>query len=722
MRSTVFCLPCSVDLADQQLVGLLQVGDGSASFLVGDLPPLPPALVDPWPTSVTIEAPLGLDGVTLDGHLAGTISQQSVDIALAGIATINAQLALGAALVFENWQPRLVFVRLQESTPLTLTMVLAGMVGDPAWLASVTDQFAFVSGALSMLVAPSGATSDYHYLYHDEILGDLDFKPGFRANGDFLVFDHPFQVEMGVGPAINAARFNLPASYRPVATDMTVVGQASQPLTFDFGSLGEPYVGIAQLSTGSRLLFGSTGLTLFGSSPVLSLDASYDSGLQSFTGTVGVAISTYNLDLAFAWSRVEGFRITGIDGLGMQVFPLVAQFQDLINGARSGGCAQVVSDWLNGAATSTVKPALNGSPRRNGGLMHVPFKLTYDLRFEDRSIFTLDIPMEMVLDPPTSLDDLPGALWNSIFGSAEAIAGKVLDNPNAYYALALEVGRKAGASAFARMACRLFREGLEELAKQLVDEAEALPGDTIAAVAELAGVTVVVTLAGLDAVMNLFEQIWDDIKKLFGGGDDKKKQAEDLISQKRSQVQATLDTVSAKIDAAKKQLAISEFELALAGADGDLEVVGSITWAHGYQSEATAGGKLTLSVDYLSGPPGDRTGTVVLQDIGETTSLRRALADFPQGYGLNARIKVALTGFTFMDESTAGPIRTAIAQLRGLDDGVATDFADYLQQRYDEYSSYNANGIVGDYTYCTSDIPYYATVGASRIGVNTRVK
>lgn len=733
MRSTAFCLPCNVEAqvgtSAVTLFGLLHVENDSASFIVGAPPPrLPSALVAPRPLTTRIDKPLGLPGVALEEmRITGTISQRGCDLAIAATAEIGA-LSLFGAVVLEDSTARLVFVRLQKDKPLTLTAVLNDVVGGAAaWAAEVTDQFAFAAGALSMLVAPDRASADYHYVYQDDVLGRLDFKPGFRAMGDFLLFDHPFQVEMGVANAID--RTNLPSGYTPHATDVTVVGRAAQPLTFDFGSLGNPYMGIARLTVGSHLLFGTDALNLFDTSRPLVLNASYDVESGAFTGAVDVAVFDFDLTLRFSWNRANGFRITDINGLGTREFPLMAQFESILNTLRDRGCNAVVGDWLNGVAKSTVTPALNDSPYRDGEWMRVPLMLTYNLSFDGHGICTIPIVLPLALSPPSSLDDLPGALWQSITDSAEEIAKAVLEDPNAYYALALEVGKRAGAAAFARFICRFFSEGLKDLAKTLAKSAITLSTDTIGAVAELAGMTVMVTLYDVSVVMNLFEEAWDEIKKLFGGGDSKKDEAEGKIRDIRATVEEALDNIDAKIAEAGKRLSISQFTLGLDGADDNLDVVGSIVWTQGYRSEAEEGGKLTLNVDYLTGRHDGEAGPeqVIVSQAIQTTSLRYPLADIVsrtapgQGYGLNARVSVALSGVTFMDRATDDAVGTAIAELRSLDNGVANDFAAMLERRRAQYRKYNEAIVVGGYVYAVSDVPYGATVGASRIGVNTRV-
>ncbi len=726
-------LETQVGSTDVRLFGLAEVGSNGASFAIGQDAPTPPDL--PANLTTSIAQPLGLPGVTLDQLLlAGSITkvngQTQTNLSIAARATFTSlPLILTAAVVLEDSAARLAFIRLSTTQPLTLTQILTSLIGAVGgWAAPVTDQFAFISGSLSMLKPPAGAPSTYTYSYADTDGAVTVYQPGYRAQGAFRIFGQfDFVVLMSVGQAVDRTSFGLKDSDWK-STDMTVVTTSPTSLEFAFITLSAPQLTIARLYDpsgpgGRSILQVSSTIVLFGSRLGITLLVTYDTTVDGFTGQVTVSAGGYSLTIGVRWTKAGGFALTSIDGLGDQVMALMSEFEDILNNLRGHGCEKIVGDWLNGAAGLTIKPSLKGSPTRDGDWMNVPLTLTYDLMFDDDVIYSLPIDLTPRLRTPSSLDDLPSALWDSITQSAATIAAQVLQDPNAYQALAIEVGKRAGAAASARFICRALQEALEDVAKALADAAEFLVTDTIGAVAELAGALIAVALIGLDVVMNLFEQIWDEIKSWFSGGDSKKEEAEDKIREIRAQVQTTLDEVNAKIAEAQQRMKIASLDLSLTGPDDDLAVVPQVTWSQ--NNSPDTGSKLSVKVEYLSGRPGDASGAVLDQQAlsdATTFPLSQLIAGAgPQGYGMNARATPSITGFLFMSSETAGRIQSAIDSLRGLDNGVANDFADYLATCKSTYQDYNRNGISGAPVYASSQSPYDTQIDVSRLGVNSRV-
>jgi hypothetical protein len=733
-KSLTLYLPATfeaqVGSTDVRLFGLAQVGSSGASFAIGDDTLTAPGLTPPNLTS-SIPRPLGLPGLTLvQLRLAGSImrgdGQTQTNLSIEAQASFDAlQLNLTAAVVLDNGSARLAFVRLSTAQPLTLTQILTSLVGGVGgWAAPVTDQFAFVSGSLSMLSAPAGAPSTYTYSYGDADGGVTVYQPGFRAQGAFQIFGRfDFTVMLGVGEAIDRATFGL-SGYTPVATDVTVVTTSPASIDFDFITLSAPNLQIARLQTRTIMQISSQ-IVLFGTQLQIGLLVSYDTSVDGFTGQVTAAAGGLQLTIGVRWTEAGGFALISIDGLGDQVMALLSEFEDILNNVRGQGCEKIVGDWLNDAAGSKIKPALNGSPTRGAdGYMTIPLTLTYDLIFDDDVIYSVPIGLTPRLRTPTSLDDLPSAIWDSITASAGTIATQVLQDPGAYEALAIEIGRRVGAAAFARFICRALQEALEELAKAIARVATALVTDAIGAVAELAGALVAVALLGLNVVLNLFEQIWDEIKSWFSGGDSKKDEAEQKIRDIQASVQQTLDDVDAKISQATAQMAVSALNLSLTGSDDDLTVAAQVVWARGWAPNTDSNDKLTVLVEYLTGPPGDVSGVPLAQQdlaLATTVPLSQLTAKAgPDGYGMNARVTPSISGFVFMNSDTAGRIQSAIDSLRGLDNGVADDFANYLAACKKTYQDYNRNGISGAAVYAAASTPYTTQVDVSRLGVNSR--
>jgi len=234
-----------------------------------------------------------------------------------------------------------------------------------------------------------------------------------------------------------------------------------------------------------------------------------------------------------------------------------------------------------------------------------------------------------------------------------------------------------------------------------------------------------VALLGLNVVLNLFEEIWDEIKSWFSGGDSKKDEAEQRIRDIQASVQTTLDEVNAKIDQATAQMAVSALNLSLTGPDDNLTVAAQVAWVNDWAPSTDSNDKLTVLVEYLTGRPGDVSGTLLAQQdlaLGTTIPLSRLTQNAgPDGYGMNARVTPSISGFVFMNSDTAGRIQSAIDSLRSLGNGVADDFATYLANCKTTYQTYNRNGISGAPVYVGStSTPYTTQIDVSRLGVNSR--
>lgn len=125
----------------------------------------------------------------------------------------------------------------------------------------------------------------------------------------------------------------------------------------------------------------------------------------------------------------------------------------------------------------------------------------------------------------------------------------------------------------------------------------------------------------------------------------------------------------------------------------------------------------------LSGETGGTQGQILSETENQLFPFIKNWAEIPNSseYRMNASVQSILSGFTFLNTQTEDSMTSAIGQLQGIDNGIARDFANYLQGKLDEFRSYNTDGIQSEWVYAHSDIPTYTTVGKSYIGINTRI-
>ncbi|MEU3454685.1 hypothetical protein ABZ671_13925 [Micromonospora sp. NPDC006766] len=714
-----------------RLRGVLAVAPGEARFVVGAAVPFD-EIGGSCPEAVTtrIDSPLGLTGVTLTELAAeGRIyrrpvgpdaGETAVDLAVRATAVFPGLpgLELAGAMVLEDGDVRLVLVHLSADRPITMTEFLGSILGSAVrWAAVVTDQLAFRAGHLYWLQTPTGGGDNYTYDYAPTPnAAPVTFQPGYHIEGTLRLFDqYDFLVSLVVSNG--ETRFG--------ATTLN-------PIDFDFVTLHGPYLEFA-IAGGDRYLRARTTVSILGTPIQGEIRAEYDTGRNAFAGRVTAELTGVRLPLrdtpvdlrlgvAFSWGRGgagdSGFRITEISGLPDGALDMLDRFRYLLN-PPFGSCGKIVEEWLGETLRARITPALDGSPTRQGtNTMRVPLKLAYALEVDGHSIVENSISFAAVFDIPVSLDELPRSIWLSLFNSIADIAQSVIAQPATYEALALEAGRRGGASAFARFICRALEKGLEDVAKTLARVAKTIVADTIAAMAELAGALVAVALLGVAAVVSFFEMVWAEIKSWFGGGDSKKEEAREKVRAVRAQVEEAVNDANRQIDDVCQRISASTLRTTL---DDAGRVATRVTWKVS-EADLRDTGRLSCHLQYLSGEAGEPSGTLLLDVPDPAFPDTRSVA-FGAGvdYRMNARIQTALTGITFIRPEVLARIDEAVDQLRGVGDRVAADFADYLQSLRSRYDGYNRNGVQGPWVYATTDVPTWLTIGRSRIGFNTRL-
>lgn len=229
-----------------------------------------------------------------------------------------------------------------------------------------------------------------------------------------------------------------------------------------------------------------------------------------------------------------------------------------------------------------------------------------------------------------------------------------------------------------------------------------------------------VSLLGVKAVVSLLEKIWDEIKSRFSGDDSEKERAENKIREIRSQVESTISEVNNRINDIREKIKIKSLNTTL---NAQKQILAVVVWNLGDDKKLEAGGKLSCKFRLLSDEAGDTQGRILSETENQLFPFIKNWAEIPNSseYRMNASVQAILSGFTFLNRQTDDSMTAAIAKLQKIDNGVARDFANYLQDKLDEFRSYNTNGIDSDWVYAHSDIPSHTTVGKSYIGINTRI-
>jgi hypothetical protein len=355
---------------------------------------------------------------------------------------------LSGAIVFENASPRLALVSLSADKPLTITQFVQSVIGGTwGWMDGVADQFAILGGDMYFLKPrPSPADRDtYTYEYKDR---KIICSPGYGVDATLRIFQsYDFKITLTV---------ESPVEGSGGSSTIHLIGSLDRLAVFDFIILERLSLEISTKQTSMSI---GANVRLLGAD-IGRLDASYDTASRAFGGVIqdGDLLPAPLTSVAFSWSKDAGFRITSIGGLP-QTFLDILAFLNALKNRLSGGCQDIVAKWLNGLYTS-IKPALNGSPSKNGSAMNVPLKLTYEvwckLPGRDERLDSGDIDFSVSLQIPDSLAGLPEAIGKTIIdiNNAESIAGKILSNPRTYKAIAIFVGMQYGKQALARMICR----------------------------------------------------------------------------------------------------------------------------------------------------------------------------------------------------------------------------------------------------------------------------
>ncbi|MEB3191707.1 MAG: hypothetical protein VKL42_15315 [Snowella sp.] len=415
----------------------------------------------------SISEPFGMTGIVLENFgIRGSIKKNNgkteTDITLTAAARFPKleNLFLEGKILFEQTSPRLVVVTLSAQKPLTIKHFVESVIdGTWDWADDITDEFAFQSGEMYYLKHPDKAPDNYTFSYLDQT-----YKHGYHLQAKLQIFqEHDFLIGLDV-------------------EDKAITLQTTVPkqIDFDFITLDNPNLEISTKSPNKYLRI-STKITILKTSIPSSISAEYNFGKKkAFVGAVSVNLGSLNLPtkngntsqnvqlgIEFTWTKGSGsnssFKITKIDGLPTNNLNLIEDFLKVLNELRNNGCEKILKEWLNSLTKTVLTPGLNGSPSKTkDDKMKLPLKLRYEIKANDSviagseiTIASSEITFDAIFTIPSSLEDLPRAMWQSIVESSLQIAGDILADPKTYEAVSLEASKRGGVEALARFICRI---------------------------------------------------------------------------------------------------------------------------------------------------------------------------------------------------------------------------------------------------------------------------
>lgn len=711
-----------------KLYGGIALTSAKAKFEMGTNVPFDASLFPAAPTQV-INEPFGMKGVTLQQLNAKGVFDKTgeVTLSLEAVASLSGlnNFNLIAACVFDKLSPRLIFVELVSTPALTLTQFITDLLGSTWSFASpVTDQFAFQEGQMYYLKEPKGSPADYIYPYTLPTQNkSTSFKPGYHIIGKFQIFgEYNFEVALDVetgGIVLSTT----------VTTPIDIIE--------DVVTLSNPELQISTVAP-TKYVKISTNILLFNSKVTAQLDAQYNLGQSLFEGGVdvkldGVSIpniggsSSQNLQLSFTfqWSKTNGFKITNIGGLPSNDLALLDQYYKQFQSMGGGGCQAIAKSLISDLDKTKFSVALNGSPTKNGTNLEVPVKLTYEVLFAGSKITSATIDLTPSFVIPTSLDSLPGDIWQWFVDNADTLAEQILSDPQTYKAITIAAANKGLGTLAARLICRALEKFGQAVAEAIADAVAGAAAETLAGALELAGALAAVALAGVSTVVSgllgLLKSIWD---WLTGQDDKKKKEAEAKIRATQAKVNAALDKVFTIISAAQQKIQISALNVEI---NAEQEFNAQWDVVNYSSTKLGSGANLSYELNLLSGIPGDKTGTQigstqVFNNIA-TTNFKEPLSSIPshQTYQLNASISTKLTGVAFLDSKTQSSIQNSINQLNNSGNSVAKSFASDLQSKLNTLLGYNTSGIVSTPVYATLNSTGL-TLGQSLLGLNSKIQ
>lgn len=705
----------------------------------------------------SISEPLGMTGINFANiyfYVRRIFAKPATDgkpeikaqqnIAIGGYINFNfagKKLQMVGNVVFDNSEARLVLVSLDAQPALTLSDFVSQVIGKSwVWLDDVTRQIGFISGTMYYLQKPDSEkdNNNYTFTYNAPIqLKDTagstvpnyvtQFSPGYHIHANLLLFEkYVFLIDLSV----ETGGIALSGAYGGTYNSGSVI--SSNTINAYFISLQSP---VLQISTVNCTSFNIqiSHITLF-NTDLGSITVGYNSG--TFTGSYDHSSPSFGFE--WKWTKqgqgTGGFSITKINGISTRELDALAQIVSKLNDMTGGGCSAVTND-LFGQFKSTFSPSLQQgqSPKDNGnGTMNTPITIDYNFSVAGSSIVSSKINLTLDVSVPSSIGNLPDAIFDTLSTNMGPIIEQVLKQPGIYNAIALQMAKKGFASLAAKMLCREANtaEGAE-LAESLEAAMEA--GEITAelgAILELEGIMTGIFAAGIavavGGLLDILKKVWDAIKKFFTG-DSGKDEAQDKLNKIKGPVQNLVNSINARLQNVANTIQISQL---LVSVDTNGNYVAS--WNFPQNPNLGSNGNLNYQLLFLGGDPGNSAETrSAFQPMNGFTLMNSTSYSIPWNsviakdptFRMNASIQTSITGYTFMtsdaEQNLQGTINT-LNQIGNSLDG-AVDFNNQLKQFVANMQSYNKNGLTSKVVYASLGGANKFSVGQSILGLNTKI-
>ncbi|MGB0175717.1 MAG: hypothetical protein ACPF9D_01035, partial [Owenweeksia sp.] len=675
----------------------------------------------------TVEAPFGMTGINfaelslnIDHTFAQTKPKQvaaSTDLIINGKINLEAlenNLILDGTIIFEKSEPRLALVTLTANPVLTIYDFVVQVIQKPwHWVDSITKAIGLVSGSMYYLKCPSSLTTQqcsaytFQYPPDDEGPGtqgspaskSVTYKQGYHLDAVLQFFEkYNFQIDLDV----ENDGIELSGTY------IGTTAQKTDTLSVYFIQITAPTLTIKTTNGQKAFEVSAQRFTLFGTD-IGNIAMQYSNGI--FSGSYQHT-STPEITVDWQWTKGD-FSITNIDGLGTQDIQDAKAIENIVsqlNKLGGNGCSDLVNSMFNNQvktnfflSLTTGKKPSESSP----GIMQVPLTVTVGLTIAGQSITTVPVNFEIDISIPSSLDDLPAAIWDTVTNpqNLELIFRDVIANKATYEAIALVCAKKVGASIAARILCKTQDEELAEALEEAIEAGEVV--GELGAVLELDGVVAaVVAAAAAVAVVSFLAEVWDKIKSWFGGGDSKKQEAEDKVNAMINKVEPILTRLDNQLTNVASKIQISELQVSL-DANGNfiaewdfpnttLGPNNTLQYQLRLLTGAVGSGSTTNAPGIAVQPFQIMTGTTY------TKSWAALKQESPQ-YQMNAAIQSSITGYTFMTDTTEQQLKQVVSNLSsiaGKVDSSTRDNINNFNTKVNDFikrmTDYNKHGLTSD--------------------------
>ncbi|MAN01937.1 MAG: hypothetical protein CMI35_02580 [Owenweeksia sp.] len=695
----------------------------------------------------TVDAPFGMTGINfgqltldIDHTFAQTQPKAipaSTDLIINGQINLEAlenNLILQGTIIFEKSEPRLALVSLTANPVLTIYDFVVQVIQKPwQWVDDITKAIGLVSGSMYYLKCPSGSTaqqcSAYTFQYPPSTSGNgtstsVTYKEGYHLDAVLQFFEeYNFQIDLDV----ESDGIELSGTY------IGTPSQKTTTLTVYFIQLTAPTLTIKTTNGQKTFEVSVQNLTLFGTD-IGNFTMDYSNGI--FSGSYQHQ-GTPSITIDWQWTKGD-FSITSIDGLGTQEIQDAKAIENIVNQLNKlggNGCQDLVNSMFNNEVKTTFSLSLTSGQKPSQvstGIMQVPLTVSVELTIAGQSITTVPVDFEIDFSIPTSLDDLPKAIWDTATNpqNLELIFQDIISNPKTYEAIALVAAKKVSASIAARILCKTKDEDLAEALEEALEAGE-IAGD-LGAVLELDGVVVAVIAAAAAAtVASFLSKIWDTIKSWFGGGDSEKKKAEDQVNQLINKVKPLLSRVQSQLTNVATNIQIEKLTV---GIDGNGNFVAAWDFP---QTALGENSTLLYQLSFLSGAVGDHTqteepglpatGFQLMPATQQYTKPWAAIQEAAPSYTMNAAVQSSITGYTFLTPQTKTNLQTAVSNLQSVESKVDSGTRSNIQQFVNTVNTfistmdgYNTNGLTSDIVYAQLNNTGFE-VGQAALGINTTI-